>query len=93
MNHAMRVLAAIELGTSPFHARIGRAFEKIDLVDPRQPLELVKCEDERFFNKAMQHQPIVRRINPRDAAVVTFKAKPVGGNDSVELVQRRETHR
>ena len=35
MHHAMRVLAAIELGTSPFHAGIGGAFEKIDLVDPR----------------------------------------------------------
>ena len=93
MHHAMRVLAAIELGTPPFHAGIGRAFEKIDLIDPRQPLELVECEDERLFDKAMQHQPVVRRIDLCDAAVMTLKAEPVGGDDSVQLVQRREAYR
>src|SRR5262249_41681646 len=51
MHHAMRVLAAIKLGTSPFHAGIGRAFEKIDLADPRQALELIEVKDERLFNE------------------------------------------
>ena len=45
MHHAVRVLAAIELGAAPFHAGIGRAFEKIDFVDARQTLELVERED------------------------------------------------
>jgi len=93
MHHAMRVLAAVELGTTPLHAGIGRAFEKIDLVDPRQPLELVQCEDERLFDKPVQHQPVIRRIDLGDTAVVAFKAEPVGGDDSVQLVQRREAYR
>src|SRR5262249_25250025 len=55
MHHAVRVLAAIELGASPFHAGISRAFEKIDFVDPRQPLELIEGKDERLFNETVQH--------------------------------------
>src|SRR6476620_1241861 len=49
--------------TMPFHAGISGAFEKIDLVDPRQPLELVQCEDEWLFDKPVQYQPVIRRID------------------------------
>ena len=93
MHHAMRVLAAIELGTPPFHAGIGRAFEKIDFIDARQPLELVEREDQRPVDKAVQHQPVVGRIDLCNAAMMALKAQPVGRDDSVQLMQRREAHR
>ena len=93
MHHAVSVLAAIELGAAPFHAGIGGTFEKIDLVDARQPHELVEREDQRLFDEAVQHQPIVGRIDLRNAAVMPLEAQSIRRDDSVELMQWREADR
>ena len=93
MHHAVGVLAAIELGAAPFHAGIGRAFEKIDPVDARQPLEVVQREDQRLVDEAVHHQPVVARVDLRDAAMMALEAEPVRRDDAVELMQRREAHR
>ena len=47
MDHAVGELAAIQLGAAPFHARIGCAFQKIDLVFTRKTLEIFHGEDQR----------------------------------------------
>ena len=92
MHHAVRVLAAIELGASPFHAGIGGALEEIDFIDARQPLEIVQREDQRLIDQPVHHQAVVVRIDLRDATVMAFEAEPVRRDDAVELMQRRKAH-
>ncbi len=84
MDHAVGVLAAVELGAAPLHAGIGGAFEKINSVDARQPLEVFEREDQRLVDQPMQHQPVVVRIDFGDAAVVALEAQTVRRDDSVK---------
>src|SRR6476659_6904805 len=93
MHHAVGVLAAVELGAAPLHAGIGGTFEKIDLVNAWQALELVEGKDQWLFDQAMQHQAVVVRNDFGNASVMTFEAQSVRRNDAVELMQRREAHR
>ncbi len=93
MHHAVGVLTAVELGAAPFHAGIGGAFEKIDPVDARQTLELIERKNQRLFDQAMQHQPIVGWIDLGNAAMMAFEAQSIRRNDAVELMQRREADR
>src|SRR5262245_54688304 len=93
MHHAVGVLAAVELRAAPFHAGVRRAFENVDAVDARKALQLGEREDQRPLDQAMYDQPIVFRIDLRDAGVMALEAQPARRDDAVELVQRREAHR
>src|SRR4029453_17796157 len=93
MHHAVRVLTAVELSAAPFHPGIGRAFEKINFVDGRKPLEIVERKNQRFVDESMQHQPVIFVIDFRDSAMMTLETKPVRRDDAVELMERREAHR
>ncbi len=93
MHHAVGVLAAVELGAAPFHAGIGGAFQEMDAVDARQALDVLEREDQRLVDQAVQHQPVIVRIDLGDAAMMALEAQAVGRDDAVELVQRREGDR
>jgi len=49
--------------------------------------------NQRFFDKAMQHQPVIRGIDFGNACMMALEAKPVRRNNPVQLMQRRKAHR
>jgi hypothetical protein len=75
VDHAVGELAAVELRAAPLHAAIGRAFEEIGAVDAAgEALEVVHGEDQRLVDEAVDHQPVLGRIDLGDAAVMTLEA-------------------
>src|SRR5204863_1702638 len=93
MHHAVSVLAAVQLRAAPFHAGVCRAFEEMDAVDAWKALQVREREDQFFLDETMNDQPVVFRIDLRDAAMMALEAQPVRRDDAVKLVQRREAHR
>jgi hypothetical protein len=90
----MRVLAAVELRAAPFHAGIGGAFEEISAVHPtREALQVVHGEDHRLVDEAVDHQPVLGRVDLGNAAVMALEAEAGGRDDTVEFMQRREVDR
>jgi hypothetical protein len=67
--------------------------EEVDPVDAREALEIGEREDQRLVDQPVDDQPVVLRIDLRDAAMMALEAEPVRRDDAVELVQRREAHR
>ncbi len=93
VDHAVRELTAVELRSPPLHAGIRRAFEKIDLADPRHALDVVHGEDKRRVDETVDHHPVVGRVDLGNAAVMALKAKSGRRDDSVQPMKRREVHR
>jgi hypothetical protein len=93
MDHAVGELAAVELRAAPLHAGIGGAFEKIDVILARHPLDVFHREDQRLVDEAMDHEPVIGRVDLGDAAVMALEAQAGRRDDAVELMQRREIHR
>jgi hypothetical protein len=93
VDHAVGILAAVELGAAPFHPGIRRAFEEIDAVDARVALEVGQRQHQRLVDEPVQHQPVVIGVDLGDAAVMALEGEPVRRDDAVELVQRREADR
>jgi hypothetical protein len=93
VDHAVGELAAIQLRAAPLHAAIGRAFEEVDPVFAREALQVLHGEDQRRVDQAVDHQPVIGRIDDRRAAMVTLEAQPVRRDDAVKLMQRREVDR
>ena len=93
MHHAVGVLRAVELRAAPLHAGVRGAFAEIGAVDARHALDVVEREDQRLVDEAVDHQPVVGRIDLGDAGVVALEAQSVRRDDAVDLVQRREADR
>jgi hypothetical protein len=79
VHHAVRELAAVELRAAPLHAGVGRAFEEVDAVHaPREALEVVHREHQRLVDEAVDHQPVLGRIDfsrcPHDGARSTARS-------------------
>ena len=45
-------------------------------------------ENQLLIDKAIDHQPMIRRIIPRHTTMMAFKAKAVWGDDTVKFVDR-----
>ena len=65
----------------------------MDLRLRREAADVVHGEDQRPVDQAMQHQPVLRRIDGRDAAMMAFVEQPVRRDDAVEILQRRPSGR
>ena len=48
--------------------------------------EIVEREHKRLLDKTVDHQPVLVWLDLGHAAVVTFKAQTVGGDNAVQLV-------
>ena len=83
MDHAVGELNTVELGTRPFHARVGGAFEEVDVVLAREAHEVLHREDELLVDETVDHQTVLGRVDMGRAAVVTFEADTVGGDDAI----------
>ena len=93
VDHAVGELTAVELRALPLHAGIGRAFEERDPVDAGEALDVLQRQHQRLLDEAVDHQPMLGRIDLGDAAMVALEAQAVRGDDSLQLVQRREADR
>ena len=92
MHHAVRVLAAIELGTPPFHAGIGR-IEENRFIDGRRPLSSFSVKTSGLSTRPCRTSAGIGRIDLCDATMMALKASPSEHDDSVQLMQRREAYR
>jgi hypothetical protein len=90
VDHPMGELAAVQLRPAPFHARIRRAFEEIGPVLPREAHDVFHREHQRRVHQPVDHQPVLPRVDLGDAGMVAFETQPVGRDDPLHLVQRRE---
>ena len=93
MHHTVRILAAVELRAAPFHPGVRGTFQKVDAVHAREALQVGERKDQILLDEAVDDQPVVFRIDLRDATVVTLEAEPARGDDTVKLVQRRKADR
>ena len=92
-HHAVGELAGIELSTPPFHAGIGGAFGEVEMALGRHAPDVVHGEHQLVFHHAVDHQPVLRRVDLGDAAMVTLEMQTVRRDEAVEIVERREIDR
>ena len=69
--------------------RIAGAFEEMDARLRGKTPDVIPGEDQRLVDKAMEHQPVLRRINRGNPAVMAFVEQSVRRDDAVEILQRR----
>jgi len=53
----------------------------------RKAPDVFHREDQRFLDKTMKHQPVLRRIDRGDASVVAFIEQAVRRDDAVEILK------
>ena len=56
-------------------------------------LQILHREDQRTIDQAVQHQPVLRRIDRGNAAMMALVEQSVRRDDAVELLQRRRLGR
>ncbi len=95
--HAVGVLAGRHCDVAPFHAGVGAALDEVEARHRRQPHDLVHGEDLRGLQQALvgavDHQPVLRRIDVPPALVMALEVQPARRDDAEQRLQRRERHR
>ena len=76
---------AIGLGVD----RVAGALDEVDSRLRGKAADVLHREHQRTIDHAVQHQPVLGRIDGRHAAVVAFVEQAVRRDDAVELLQRR----
>ena len=92
-DHAVGELQRIELRRAPFHAAIRRALDEVDARHRRKALDVLHGQQQRPVDEAVDHQPVLLRIDRGAAAVVALEEQAVGGDDAGLILQRREADR
>ena len=89
----MGKLTPVQLRATPFHPCIGRTFEEINAVLTRETHDVLHGKDKRIIDQAVDHQAMIFGGNLGHPAVMALKAKTIGGDDAIKLMQRREIDR
>ena len=80
--HAVAELQAVHLRTAPLHAAVGGAFQEADHAHRGEAHQVVHGEDDRAFHHAVNHQPVLLRVDIRQARMKTLEDDPGRGNDA-----------
>jgi hypothetical protein len=92
--HAVGVLAGRHGDVAPLHAAVGATFDEVEAAHRRQPHQLVHRPDHRRPDElrvvAVDHQPVLARVDVPPALVVALEVHPRGGDDAEQALQRRE---
>ena len=89
-DHSMVELEGIELGGSPLHAAIGGAFDEMNSRYRWESLDIFHREQEGSLHQTVDQEPVLGRIDQRQASVITLEKQPVGRDDSGLMLQWRE---
>ena len=89
----MSELAAVQLRPRPFHAGVGGAFQKIDVIFAWKAHQVFHREDQRAINQAVDHEAMFGGIDFGDARVMAFKTQAVWRDDPVQFMQRGKVDR
>jgi hypothetical protein len=71
------------LAVGLFVAWVTRAFEEIDVRLRRKAPDVVHGKDKRLVDQAVEHQPVLRRVDRGDAGVMAFVEQSVRRDDAV----------
>ncbi len=92
-DHAVRVLHRGHGDLRPLHAGVGAAFDEVDARHRRKAHQVIEREQPRIFHHAVDHQPVLVRIDVGHAGVMTLEVQTRGRDDAEEVLQRRERDR
>ncbi len=67
---------------------IAGAFEEMDSRLRREAPDVLHGEDHRLVDEAMEHQPMLRRVDRGNAAVMPFVEQPVRRDNAVQISKR-----
>ena len=93
VDHALGELAALKLRAAPFHAAVRRAFAEGGAGFAGKAGEVFVGEDQRCFDKPVDHQAIVGFRQLDRAGMVAFKGAALRGYRAFKRVDRREVDR
>ncbi len=93
VDHAVRELRTVELGTCPLHARVCRALKEIGAIFAREAFQIGVGKDQRTINETVDHQTVIFLFQLNRARVVAFKRAPLWRDRAVKRVDRREVDR
>ena len=91
--HPVRVLHGRHRDVAPLHAGIGAAFDEVDARHRREADDVVHREDARIGHQAVDHQPVLVRIDLGHAGVVALEVQAGRRDDAEQVLQRRERDR
>ena len=72
---------------------VAGTFEEVDPRHGWKSRQIVHGEDERPLDQSMHHQPVLRRIDRRNPGMVALIMQAVRGDDSVQVLERRQAER
>jgi hypothetical protein len=74
----------------PFAPGIARTFEKVHARFGRQPQQVVHREELRLAHEAVNHEPVLVRIDIRHTGMMTLIDEPARSDRAVQIGERRE---
>ena len=72
---------------------VAGTFEEVDPRHGWKSRQIVHGENERPVDQSMHHQPVLRRIDRRNPRMVALIMQAVRGDDSVQVLERRQAER
>ena len=82
-DHAVRELQRVELCAAPFHAAVGRTLDEINPRDGRKAHDVVHRQYQRPFDKAVDQEAVLMRIDVGAAAMVALEEQSIGRNNAL----------
>ena len=83
-DHAVGELQRIDLRGAPLHAAVGRAFDEMDARHRRKAHDVVHRQQQRTLDQAVDHQPVLVRIDVRPPGVIALEEQAVRRDDAVQ---------
>src|SRR4029079_12708788 len=83
-------LQRIDLRSAPLHAAVGGTFDEMDPRRRWKANDVLHGEDQRTFDEAMDHQPVLVRIDVGPPGMMAFEKQAMWRDDAVQVLQRRE---
>ena len=91
--HAVGVLHGGNRHIAPFHAGVGAAFDKVDTRHRRQAHQIIHGVHARFTHQAIDHQPMLTRIDIPPPLVMALEMQAAGRDNAEQSLQRRKSDR